>query len=606
MAILYLNLGRAPYAEAMAIQEDHVLRVRESGGAKGFLLLVEHDPPVITLGRRGRQEKDVLASPEALAAAGIEVHRATRGGQATYHGPGQLVGYPVLDLRAMGLTVRQYVHRLEETLIRTAARFGVAAGRRDGQTGVWAEEKADLVPLAAKSTMSPSSPESRMSPFACPFPAKLAAIGVAVRERVAYHGFALNVCTDLDLFGLIVPCGMPQARATSLAELLGRRIEVEEVKPRLLECFAEVFQGVGRATGCTRNRGAHRASNSLHAESGKPLVAGAGHGPSVEDLHAHHPAHPLPSAGTPATRGAGRLPIWLRHGLPSPGRSREVRRVLEGLGLATVCEAAHCPNRPECFARGTATFLILGDRCTRNCRFCAVAKGPPLPPREDEPLAVAQAAKAMGLSHVVVTSVTRDDLPDGGAAQFARTLSAVRRAVPRATVEVLTPDFGGSLEALAAVQARRPEVFSHNVETVPRLYGRVRPRAEYARSLELLRRAKNLAGSARPGGRCPPRIKSGLMVGLGETRREVLEVLRDLRTAGCDAVTLGQYLQPTPQQLPVSEFLPPQAFVELEAEATAIGFPSVAAGPFVRSSYRAGEILHGQASPRAAPPLRHS
>ena len=282
-----------------------------------------------------------------------------------------------------------------------------------------------------------------------------------------------------------------------------------------------------------------------------------------------------------------RLPDWLKRRLPAAGRTDEIRQLLDGLHLATVCDGAHCPNRGECYARGTATFMILGETCTRNCRFCAVDSRDPGPPRADEPADVAEAAGRMGLSYVVVTSVTRDDLPDGGAGHFAATIQAIRRRLPDARVEVLTPDFQGDEAAIRTVLRAAPDVFNHNVETVPSLYGNVRPQADYRQSLDVLAAAGRIASELEK------RIftKSGLMVGLGETREEIRQVLGDLRAAECDILTVGQYLAPSEAHYPVERFVPPEEFAEIEAEALEMGFRAVAAGPFVRSSYRADEVF---------------
>lgn len=277
------------------------------------------------------------------------------------------------------------------------------------------------------------------------------------------------------------------------------------------------------------------------------------------------------------------LPSWIKRRFPPQEEWERVQKLLRTLALHTVCESARCPNLGECFRRGTATFLILGNVCTRSCRFCAVGKGIPLPPDPEEPERVAEAAKRLYLKHVVVTSVTRDDLPDGGAGHFAATILAIRQALPQATVEVLVPDFQGSEEALDTVLAARPEVLNHNLETVPRLYPLVRPQADYARSLQLLEKAKNKA----PG----ILTKSGLMVGLGETRKEVEEVLRDLRKARCDIVTIGQYLRPSVHHLPVASYVPPEEFEYYREYALRLGFSGVASGPFVRSSYKAEEFV---------------
>ncbi len=279
---------------------------------------------------------------------------------------------------------------------------------------------------------------------------------------------------------------------------------------------------------------------------------------------------------------ARRLPEWLRRPIAPPGRQLAVRETLGELRLHTVCQSAKCPNQGECFSSGTATFLIMGDACTRGCRFCAVETREPAPLDPDEPRRVAEAARRMGLMHVVVTTVTRDDLVDGGAAHFVAVIAALREALPQAAVEVLTSDFAGSEAAVDAVAAARPDVFNHNLETVPRLYPEVRPGAGYARSLRVLERVKETQPDLP--------TKSGLMLGLGETAEEVVAVMRDLRAVGCDALTLGQYLRPSKRHLSVAEFVRPDAFAELEREAKALGFRGVASAPFVRSSYHAAEL----------------
>jgi len=274
-----------------------------------------------------------------------------------------------------------------------------------------------------------------------------------------------------------------------------------------------------------------------------------------------------------------RKPAWLTRRLPAGPAYEEMRALLAEGQLHTVCQEACCPNQFECFSNRTATFLILGDRCSRDCGFCAVGSDPQGPPDAAEPQRVAAAAVKLGLRYVVVTSVTRDDLPDGGAGHFAATIEALRTALPAAKVEVLIPDFQGDEAALATVLAARPDVLNHNIETVPRLYATVRPQAVYTRSLELLQRAEVLAPDI-------PR-KSGLMLGLGEQPAEVRATLDDLFDAGVRRLTLGQYLQPSRQHLPVNRYVPPEEFAAWEQEARDMGFGRVASAPFVRSSYHA-------------------
>jgi lipoic acid synthetase len=280
------------------------------------------------------------------------------------------------------------------------------------------------------------------------------------------------------------------------------------------------------------------------------------------------------------------LPVWLKRPLPQGNANFFTHNLVRELRLETVCENARCPNRPECYARRTATFMILGNVCTRPCGFCAVPRGEPLPLEADEPERVAEAAARLGLRHVVITSVTRDDLSDGGAEHFYRCVLAVK-ARTGAAVEVLTPDFLGDGSAVDRVLQAGPDVYNHNLETVPRFYRKVRGRADYRRSLDLLAHVKRRA----PG----VVTKSGLMLGLGETAEELLETLADLRAVSCDTLTLGQYLAPTLKHVPVARYVPPEEFVELAVLARSLGFRHVASGPFVRSSYHADEMVHGHA-----------
>lgn len=287
-----------------------------------------------------------------------------------------------------------------------------------------------------------------------------------------------------------------------------------------------------------------------------------------------------PSAPEEAPRF--RLPSWLKRPLPAGNENFFTHNLLRDLKLETVCENARCPNRPECYSRRTATFMILGNVCTRPCGFCSVPKGETLDVEDDEPTRVAEAAHRLGLKHVVITSVTRDDLPDGGADHFYQCVVAVRERTG-AAVEVLTPDFLGDSAAIDRVIESRPEVFNHNLETVPRLYRKVRGRADYRRSLDLLKRVKD---------RAPDMVtKTGLMLGIGETISELFDVIADVRDINCDVLTLGQYLAPTLKHIPVARYVSPAEFDEIAVKARAFGFKQVVAGPFVRSSYHADEMV---------------
>jgi lipoic acid synthetase len=289
-----------------------------------------------------------------------------------------------------------------------------------------------------------------------------------------------------------------------------------------------------------------------------------------------------PAVETKARAHARRLPAWLKRDLPRGNENFFTHKLLRELRLETVCENAKCPNRPECYSRRTATFMILGNVCTRPCGFCSVPRGAPQTLEDDEPDRLAEAAARLGLRHVVITSVTRDDLPDGGADHFYRCVLAVRERTG-AVVEVLTPDFLGDVHAIDRVLQAKPEVYNHNMETVPRLYKKVRGRADYQRSLELLARVKRISSEIT--------TKSGLMLGLGETSEELLEVLADLRGVRCDTLTLGQYLAPTLKHLPVKRYVAPAEFDALGCLARSLGFQHVASGPFVRSSYHADDMV---------------
>jgi len=463
---------------------------------------------VFTRGRRGNSD-NLLIPVEFLAQQGIDVFHVERGGDITYHGPGQLVAYPIFDLRRTAWGVVEFVERLEEVMIRIAADFGVHAERNAKNRGVWVGPK------------------------------KLGSIGIAIRHGITYHGLALNIRNSLEPFSWINPCGLQNTMMTSISIESGRMIDMEEARASMSRHLEEVF--------------------SIRLKSVNPRVL----------------RHRLGVCRK-------RKPDWLRIRLPSGPVFSKTRALLTETGLHTVCDEALCPNRGKCFSEGTATFLILGDRCTRNCRFCAVKKGSPLPPDPDEPARVARAASTMGLEYVVVTSVTRDDLPDGGAREFCQVVHEIRQTMPEAGIELLVPDFQGNEEAIDSVVSAGPHVLNHNVETVPRLYRDVRPKAVYQRSLELLARIK--AGSK------DVVAKSGLMLGLGEEEYEVEKVLEDLLEAGCDVLTLGQYLQPSSQHVRVQRYLRPEEFDKWRDKALCMGFKAVASGPFVRSSYKAREL----------------
>lgn len=277
------------------------------------------------------------------------------------------------------------------------------------------------------------------------------------------------------------------------------------------------------------------------------------------------------------------LPLWFRQKMPEPTKMLEMERLISGLGLDTICHEGKCPNRGECYSNKTAAFLILGSICMRNCAFCAVKRGRPLPVNDREPSSIASAVHQLQLKHVVVTAVSRDDLPDGGASHFAQVIEAIHATKPDAIVEVLIPDFGGSIKNIEIVTSQGPQIIGHNIETVPRLYSRIRPKASYTRSLRVISAIKQVSPAIV--------VKSGLMLGLGETTDEVVDTLTDLRLAGCDLLTLGQYLRPTTANHPVIRFVPPAEFASYRDAALRMGFVAVSSGPRVRSSYHANELF---------------
>ncbi|HLA66640.1 MAG TPA: lipoyl synthase [Acidimicrobiia bacterium] len=530
-------LGRLPYAEAWDLQRAFHEGLVEARTADDYLLLLEH-PPVYTVGRFS-DGSNVLLSDELAASLGAEVFRVDRGGDVTFHGPGQLVGYPIVHLGSRPDVVG-HVRRIEQTLIGVLGALGIDAWREDGFTGVWTEQ------------------------------GKVAAIGVRTSHRVTMHGFALNVSTDLSWFGHIVPCGIPDRPVTSVSELLGRELSIEEVVDLLVPRFvAEFGHDAVDDQRAAFSRGTGRTAPRFEIDD---LVSKGAFSPEGRDLIAITRQGRLP--------GEPEKPDWMKVRLDLGPGYRDLKRLVEGLSLNTVCEAAGCPNIYECWAAGTATFMLLGDVCTRACGFCDVNTGRPGEVDWDEPKRVAEAVAEMHLEHAVLTSVNRDDLADGGSEIFAESIRQIRARLD-CEVEVLIPDFKGDRAALQIVMDAEPDVLNHNTETVIRLQREVRTAANYGRSLALLARARWM----RPASL----IKSGLIVGMGETREEVVATLADLRAVGVDIVTVGQYLRPTARHRAVHRYVHPDEFAEYRRVGEALGLRHVESGPLVRSSYHAKE-----------------
>jgi len=536
-------LGTAAYTDALALQQGLHRRSDDD-----HLLLLEH-PHVYTLGVRADLEH-VLVPP---ASVGAELVRADRGGDVTYHGPGQLVGYPILTVAGkrgggMADTVA-YVRSVEQLVIDALVELGVPdVGRLHDFPGVWVEPGRD-------------------------HPRKIAAIGVKLTRGRSMHGFALNVDPDMAMFTHIVPCGIPDKAVTSLAAE-GVRASMREVVDVVARLAAERWgsRGWERADVVWRERPDDLA----------PFSRGQGPGEVVRQQEPRQPSARLTGrlAAAGVTEGlsiASRKPSHVKAKVRITHDYVRLERTMRELELVTVCEEAGCPNIFECWADGTATFMVAGERCTRKCGFCLVDTRKPRPLDPGEPGRVAEAVERMGLTFAVLTMVARDDLPDGAAGHVAATIEAIRARTPHVGVEALISDCRGDAESLQVVFDARPDVLNHNIESVARLQRAVRPGAGYARSLSVLARAKD-AGLT---------TKSSIIAGMGETDEEVSQTLADLRGVGVDIVTIGQYLRPTTHHLPVARWVPAEQFGRWAAEGEALGIGHVEASPLTRSSYHA-------------------
>lgn len=501
-------LGRVAYEEALILQQT----IARSDAS--YLLLLEH-PHCFSTGVRTKREH-LLVEPDSV---GATLHEAHRGGDITYHGPGQLVGYPIVSIGdRTGLSANaQYVHVIEQLLIDVLHTLGIAgASRKRGFPGVWIGDQ------------------------------KVAAVGVAISRGRTMHGFSLNINPDLAWFEKIVPCGIREFGVTSL-RALGFAVEMRDVIAtinRLLPAseFAEMA--------------AIDAIAYASVAWERDLVAG---GIDISEAK----------------------PEWMRASADISKTFLDLRARVKQKSLTTVCQEAGCPNIFECWNEGTATFMINGDRCTRACKFCLVDTRKPLPLDPGEPERVADAVAEMNLRHAVITVVARDDLPDGGANAVAQTIAAIRRKHTHTAVETLISDCKGDAHSLRVIFDERPDVLNHNLECVARLQRLVRPSAGYARSLGVLSLAKEVGLTT----------KSGMMVGLGETYDEVVEAMHDLRAVGVSILTIGQYLRPSSEHLPVQKWWTPDEFAQLREAALVMGFAHVEASPLTRSSYRASHAV---------------
>lgn len=481
----------------------------DSGGAaaSNLLILAEHSHTYTS----GRGVK--FSSPSAKPFSDVDHIELGRGGETTYHGPGQLVAYPIFSLDIVGRDVHVFLRKLEGAILLCLKRFGISAVRREGLTGVWVERQDGSF-------------------------GKIASIGIGVKKWVSFHGLAINLDADLNYFKAISPCGLDGSLVTNLNDELALLEKTEfpsrqEVEQALVTALSKVFK--------------------LELEEG-----------TETDKFFRPP--------------------WLK---ASPHRAKDfqsTKEVIEDLRLVTVCEEAHCPNIGECWSHNTATFMVMGENCTRRCGFCSVkdgTKGNNLEPLDIfEPHKVAVAVQKLGLKHVVITSVNRDDLPDMGAEHFNQVVKQTLKLNPDCEIELLIPDMRGDKELLRTILSNgQVKVLNHNVETVPRLYRQVRPGSKFERSLSILRGAHQISDTVK--------TKSGFMLGLGETEEEVVELLQELKTAGVNIVTIGQYLRPTEKQLPIKEYVRPEKFEMFKHIGLEMGFDYVESGPLVRSSYHA-------------------
>lgn len=531
-------LGRVAYSEALALQESIF-----HNGSDNRLLLLEH-PHVFTYGPSADLAKNLKCDP---AQVGAEFVAVNRGGDITYHGPGQLVGYPLLTLPPKLADSEgpadsvAYVHSVEQMIIDSLRELGLQdVGTMSKYPGVWVNPNSDN-------------------------PRKICAIGVRVSRRRTMHGFALNVSTDLEYMRKhIVPCGISEYAVTSMREE-GIDASIKDV--------AEV---VSR----------HAAKMWGNSQLERQDVAWK---ESLSDLSAFSrgegPGQPVRMMGRLARAGveggvdiSARKPDWIRPRVHHGAEVLALKKTLRDASLVTVCEEAGCPNLSECWSSGTATFMVLGERCTRACGFCLIDTQKPLDADHHEPKRVADAVRKMGLSYAVLTMVARDDLVDGGMEHVAQCVRAIRAHDASISVETLISDVRGT-DALQILIDERPDVLNHNVETVPRLQRAVRPSAGYARSLSVLARSKR-AGLV---------TKSGLIVGMGETDDEVVGTLADLAAVGVDIVTIGQYLRPTTHHLPVARWVEPHVFEMYKEVGEAFGIGHVESSPLTRSSYHAKE-----------------
>ena len=527
-------LGNLPYSEALILQKGLKESVAGEHNPYDYLLLLEHNN-VITIGRTGDTNNLLLDSDE-LEKKGIEFFETDRGGDVTFHGKGQLIGYPIMRLQDPKKVI-PFVRSLEQTIIKTLGSFDIEAFSKEDDTGVWTSE------------------------------GKIASIGVKVSKWTTYHGFALNIFDKLEGFDFINPCGNQEEKIASV-HTFNTEISFDDVVNKITETFTAEFGYEDIGIQMSQFTPTQLKKQKKH-EIDEMLDKGV--------FQKNNNLVPITIKGL--LPNEPERPEWMKVKANLGKDYRDLKNLISEKKLNTVCEEASCPNIYECWSMGTATFMIMGDTCTRACGFCDVNTGKPNDLDELEPLRVAESVLTMGLTHAVITSVNRDDLLDGGSQFFAQTINEVKRLNPSTSVEVLIPDFKGDKGAIDNIIEASPEVLNHNLETVPRLQREIRTAASYGRSLSLLQYAKESAFLGK--------TKTGLIVGMGEEFEEVIAVLEDLSQINVDIVTIGQYLRPTAKHRPIHRYVDKEEFIKYKSIGESFGIPHIESGPLVRSSYHA-------------------
>ena len=527
-------LGKLPYGEAYILQKGLHSATSQESSPFDYLLLLEHNN-VVTIGRSG-DINNLLVSKNILNENNIEFFETDRGGDITFHGDGQLIGYPIIRLDDPKKVV-PFVRKIENVIIDSLAELSIEAFSKTDDTGVWTKE------------------------------GKIASIGIKVSKWTTLHGFSLNISENTKGFDFINPCGSSDEHVISIQQY-DETVSFKEVTEIISRKFVEIFkyEKVDKQFSQFTPRQLKK-KKEFHIDQ---LVNNGVFNASKNSV---------PITLNSSVKSEPERPEWMKVKANLGKDYLSLKSLIKEKRLNTVCEEASCPNIYECWSMGTATFMIMGDTCTRACGFCDVNTGKPCDLDMDEPYRVAESVKIMGLTHAVITSVNRDDLDDGGSAFFAKTIDEVRLKNNQTSIEVLIPDFKGSKEAIDNIINANPEVLNHNLETVPRLQREIRTAASYGRSLALLQYAKESHFLGK--------TKTGLIVGMGEEFEEVISVLKDLSRINIDIVTIGQYLRPTQRHRLIDRYVSEEEFEQYKTIGQELGIPHIESGPLVRSSYHA-------------------